>query len=109
MADQGCAVNGAYPRSRGGTVSAAQRYSLVWGLSPLARGNRAAVPLGVAVCGPIPARAGEPTTALMADAATWAYPRSRGGTLRLGTDLGECVGLSPLARGNQSGRAASVP
>ena len=90
----------AYPRSRGATGW----HPLFWGrgggLSPLARGNQHARKPRVISPGPIPARAGQPSTTLHGSLAIRAYPRSRGATaiknsLRLAQS-----GLSPLARGN---------
>ena len=55
--------NGAYPRSRGGTVAPRVNTEKAPGLSPLARGNPALTWSLVNMPGPIPARAGEPATA----------------------------------------------
>ena len=52
--------SGAYPRSRGGTCTGHVARARVAGLSPLARGNHLGQRRGVALVGPIPARAGEP-------------------------------------------------
>ena len=71
----------AYPRSRGGTYQSCGFYFGGRGLSPLTRGNRAAVPLREAVCGPIPAHAGEPPPDARHPRRRRAYPRSRGGTV----------------------------
>ena len=51
--------------------------------------------------GPIPARAGEPSSSSGGSGRTRAYPRSRGGTVVSPFKLLMCEGLSPLARGNQ--------
>ena len=91
----------AYPRSRGATHLEQRPRQGLKGLSPLARGNRLqALQCRIGVR-PIPARAGQPTAAAPAVAASRAYPRSRGATsAALGVyRLGE--GLSPLARGNR--------
>ncbi len=90
----------AYPRSRGGTVLLPLRPCASRGLSPLARGNLVDVLPGAPAFGPIPARAGEPIIILTITCAVRAYPRSRGGTLRLFPGLWCRGGLSPLARGN---------
>ena len=50
----------AYPRSRGATSSSQSNCGADRGLSPLARGNRRAVCVGVGRLRPIPARAGQP-------------------------------------------------
>ena len=72
----------------------------IWGLSPLARGNRLQVPGDRLPQGPIPARAGEPHRRAEEGEAVWAYPRSRGGTSFASRSSCEMQGLSPLARGN---------
>jgi len=91
---------GAYPRSRGGTYGAINAAAFDKGLSPLARGNppwqRSLFP----VTGPIPARAGEPSTASGGSCLCTAYPRSRGGTVPVKRLTRSNGGLSPLARGN---------
>ena len=51
-------------------------------------------------CGPIPAHAGEPTSAEGAGALRRAYPRSRGGTEPSPAVVAGVKGLSPLTRGN---------
>ena len=95
--------DGAYPRSRGATCSKPPPTWVRPGLSPLARGNRCSAAWSAGAVGPIPARAGQPSTAPRAPAKTWAYPRSRGAT-RLGTGVSLIdQGLSPLARGNLAG------
>ena len=67
-------VDGAYPRSRGGTVSASCRPGAVGGLSPLARGNPTAPGKQTCTRGPIPARAGEPTWLNFNKSIPRAYP-----------------------------------
>ena len=70
-------------------------------ISPLARGNRWRVWSDLRNWGPIPARAGEPRPSRRVLGVLWAYPRSRGGTVK-GKEQGSVVaGLSPLARGNR--------
>ena len=90
----------AYPRSRGGTFANVYLDPLDQGLSPLARGNLCDDAPSPPSTGPIPARAGEPWWCRHRPLASWAYPRSRGGTylMKYLSKLGE--GLSPLARGN---------
>ena len=90
----------AYPRSRGGTAVRCRPLSRHRGLSPLARGNRVAVPAFFNAAGPIPARAGEPRRRAVFWRPPGAYPRSRGGTRVWCASTGLAWGLSPLARGN---------
>ena len=52
--------DGAYPRSRGATVSTRSHEAAGRGLSPLARGNPAPRRRRLGIFGPIPARAGQP-------------------------------------------------
>jgi len=91
---------GAYPRSRGGTPRGAGRMKCHRGLSPLARGNPVRHEFPDPTPGPIPARAGEPQLPKSCQLRPWAYPRSRGGTLRASSSCSFVMGLSPLARGN---------
>jgi len=91
---------GAYPRSRGATKSCRRRHHWLEGLSPLARGNLVTKHLRREAPGPIPARAGQPRTALGRAGEPGAYPRSRGATFVLGSRVRPAQGLSPLARGN---------
>ena len=93
-------LQGAYPRSRGGTQTLADLPAPAKGLSPLTRGNRIAVKSINVPLGPIPAHAGEPNSNGSKFAVSWAYPRSRGGTLIPSTAIGDAKGLSPLTRGN---------
>ena len=91
----------AYPRSRGATPR--HRLLALWprGLSPLARGNRGTATLPRVWCGPIPARAGQPSHGEARRSGCGAYPRSRGATLFSVTAKLRAWGLSPLARGNR--------
>jgi len=91
----------AYPRSRGATMTLATTAPGVKGLSPLARGNRAAACRPGAARGPIPARAGQPPAGAPRHLVGRAYPRSRGATLMGLTPESPHLGLSPLARGNR--------
>ena len=70
----------AYPRSRRGTRRNRARDLQIWGLSPLAQGNRTEFPWRPGLGGPIPARAGEPACGVRCNSAARAYPRSRRGT-----------------------------
>ena len=83
------------------------------GLSPLARGNLPVSCRTAVLAGPIPARAGQPSEALMQSLRSWAYPRSRGATELSPMLAGRVGGLSPLARGNRTlahaGRARRGP
>ncbi len=90
----------AYPRSRGGTSPTLSAASAVLGLSPLARGNPMVSDVVDVALGPIPARAGEPPPPASPPSAVWAYPRSRGGTVKTSSWSCQPWGLSPLARGN---------
>src|SRR3990167_5579054 len=118
--DESAFATAAYPRSRGGTPTAAVVLPRAQGLSPLARGNRVGHQRRASRHGPIPARAGEPCTRSRRAASTGpiptraggpadiaqpvepvaAYPRSRGGTGRDYMPQVPADGLSPLARGN---------
>jgi len=90
----------AYPRSRGATVNAGEMVALEKGLSPLARGNRQGQERQGAAGGPIPARAGQPSSARACWRGPRAYPRSRGATASASCATALQKGLSPLARGN---------
>ena len=72
---------GAYPRSRGATLGWLLFAPFVGGLSPLARGNPSWKAKQSAKTGPIPARAGQPQTAISLPIPMRAYPRSRGATM----------------------------
>ncbi len=91
---------GAYPRSRGATVWAAVAAVVAAGLSPLTRGNQEPACGTGALCGPIPAHAGQPASSRLRGSTTGAYPRSRGAT-DIPRQTGQTqTGLSPLTRGN---------
>ena len=104
-----------YPRLRGGTASIRCATSSGRGLSPLARGNRAAAWLTRPRSGSIPACAGEPTPSCCPSSGARVYPRLRGGTRRGASHGLPLPGLSPLARGNLEraaqcrGREGSIP
>ena len=105
----------AYPRLRGGTVKAYSSLFVPQGLSPLARGNRAASTTYPCSGGPIPACAGEPCGCCCRHTLARAYPRLRGGTGLTSNASGRYQGLSPLARGNleadlhRCGRYGPIP
>ena len=124
------ALDGAYPRSRGATSRPDRTRLADMGLSPLARGNlvagrslqstpgpipaRAGQPQHGGQCGhglgPIPARAGQPATRPTPRRSLLAYPRSRGATSSICTEMVFLKGLSPLARGNhQRASCALLP
>ena len=79
------------------------------GLSPLARGNRHELELRSVVRGPIPARAGEPSSTSSPKPSSGAYLRSRGGTQKTLISPAAPCGLSPLARGNLQQQDAHLP
>ena len=91
-----------YPRLRGGTARHGQRRSFLWGLSPLARGNRELQALELFDQGSIPACAGEPQRPARRCGPRRVYPRLRGGTSASRPHQRPFSGLSPLARGNRS-------
>ncbi len=92
----------AYPRSRGATDYDRAGSVSIKGLSPLARGNPLRVGVGGRNHGPIPARAGQPTSQTAPDRRRWAYPRSREATTGARRWPVFVAGLSPLARGNHA-------
>ena len=53
-----------YPRACGGTPTTSPQYASIWGLSPRVRGNRGPARGAHVLSGSIPARAGEPGSAL---------------------------------------------
>ena len=87
----------------GGTGIGQAAVSKIKGLSPLTRGNRQTFSRIFPRRGPIPAHAGEPPLRANPAFASWAYPRSRGGTFKLHQLGGREWGLSPLTRGNPVG------
>ena len=86
---------------RGGTHKATPKAEISQGLSPRARGNPKIGGLGIAMCGTIPACAGEPSDSDVADQSSRDYPRVRGGTGAATILAASYLGLSPRARGNQ--------
>ena len=91
---------GAYPRSHGATCADKDLPIPPYGLSPLARGNRALLHTGRLLSGPIPARTGQPRARWPSPSEFRAYPRSHGATRSWSSTPGNHGGLSPLARGN---------
>ena len=90
----------AYPRSRGATHLGSPLDNPIGGLSPLARGNRQRGKGQRQHGGPIPARAGQPSSRTTGRTLKRAYPRSRGATCCWAHWQCSIRGLSPLARGN---------
>jgi len=74
--------------------------SLAPGLSPRTRGSPLAAGVARLAAGPIPADAGEPTARPHRDAGPRAYPRGRGGAIRLPIRVAAPRGLSPRTRGS---------
>src|SRR5579883_548604 len=72
------------------------------GLSPRVRGNRLTLPTGRGDWGSIPASAGEPPLACLANPDCEVYPRECGGTQRRSARPANPAGLSPRVRGNRS-------
>ena len=91
----------AYPRVCGATTVKAVLTEMGEGLSPRVRGNPA-LPHGQLLRqGPIPACAGQPSTAGTGQTACWAYPRVCGATLMVSAGSASITGLSPRVRGNR--------
>ena len=95
-------ISRVYPRLRGGTWPPAAGSASTTGLSPLARGHRAAVRVGVDRKGSIPACAGAPPQRAGMGQGKKVYPRLRGGTVQRSSTVRRSGGLSPLARGHLS-------
>ena len=70
------------------------------GLSPRVRGNPNPRCQVCGQTGSIPARAGEPHTALIGECWHGVYPRACGGTQNIYAALAGATGLSPRVRGN---------
>ena len=90
----------AYPRECGGTSTMLRRLVEPVGLSPRVRGNLCCLRNGEENPGPIPASAGEPTSAPGYNFPEWAYPRECGGTDKVQQLNLLPLGLSPRVRGN---------
>ncbi len=89
-----------YPRGCGGTDFVPCVVGGGHGLSPRVRGNLLKVDVDQAVCGSIPAGAGEPSSSLWSNAPDRVYPRGCGGTDFVPCVVGGGHGLSPRVRGN---------
>ena len=90
-----------YPRVCGGTHDGWTQSLLGTGLSPRVRGNPAPRCPPGAVCGSIPACAGEPAKAGRLGLVGEVYPRVCGGTPPPGARRARYAGLSPRVRGNR--------
>ena len=94
-------VREVYPRACGGTHKTQEQNASLTGLSPRVRGNRRPGSNRQATPGSIPARAGEPSTAIPACSTSGVYPRACGGTARHIQPSSGLYGLSPRVRGNR--------
>ena len=97
-----------YPRVCGGTQVNPDHARIMEGLSPRVRGNPALAMRFCALCGSIPACAGEPRLGWSTECRLRVYPRVCGGT-----DISELhrtarYGLSPRVRGNRRATAQAV-
>ena len=90
-----------YPRTCGGTLVYRVPLTRLTGLSPHVRGNRGQRPQRRGRHGSIPARAGEPRAENSTPLPSRVYPRTCGGTKRVGKRIIKNPGLSPHVRGNQ--------
>ena len=94
-----------YPRACGGTETSRTTSSGLNGLSPRVRGNPMSLSRAVGKVGSIPARAGEPPSAIPGNRLPPVYPRACGGT-HGNPYLGITGrGLSPRVRGNRYPRS----
>ena len=89
-----------YPRACGGTKMMPWPTANSPGLSPRVRGNRIGLGKVSPRLGSIPARAGEPGSAVRRPDRREVYPRACGGTRRGSTTASATAGLSPRVRGN---------
>ncbi len=89
-----------YPRARGETTFRTRRATMLRGLSPRSRGNRAVRGCDQQLMGTIPALAGKPEQVLPAVRSRGDYPRARGETALAPSCTGSSCGLSPRSRGN---------
>ena len=96
-----------YPRVCGGTRGRLGRLLRNEGLSPRVRGNQPGSRAAPALCGSIPACAGEPLPSPSWSSTVTVYPRVCGGTTSLWVTPASTAGLSPRVRGNH-GRKRSV-
>ena len=90
-----------YPRWRGEHLSVAWKFNFIPGLSPLARGTRAALPVARVVTRFIPAGAGNTAKQNCIDRVLSVYPRWRGEHEMAVLAAFDYGGLSPLARGTR--------
>ena len=97
----------AYPRTSGATEAHQWLTYKRQGLSPHERGNRQADAERLACVGPIPARAGQPSSAAPPRPSTGAYPRTSGATAGSPAVAASYQGLSPHERGNPARANAS--
>ncbi len=91
-----------YPRWRGEHLSVAWKFNFIPGLSPLARGTRAALPVARVVTRFIPAGAGNTPNHAAPLVIAAVYPRWRGEHCIPCQRQCGAAGLSPLARGTPS-------
>ena len=89
-----------YPRVCGGTAVPYPAPRLSWGLSPRMRGNQQSISAVWTHHRSIPAYAGEPDTAVIAERRQQVYPRVCGGTRSMRSISPGETGLSPRMRGN---------
>ncbi len=94
----------AYPRPRGGASRRIGVPASSYGLSPPARGSPLLKVLDHVRDGPIPARAGEPSSWTPLSEWVRAYPRPRGGAESRPAEEHDPAGLSPPARGSPDRR-----
>ena len=99
-ASAGAPATRAYPRTSGATHQEFVAGMDAAGLSPHERGNRLARREPARCAGPIPARAGQPTSAKRTVRRSGAYPRTSGATAKHHSRLVLDDGLSPHERGN---------
>ena len=92
----------AHPRSRGEHGDLITDRWTLQGSSPLARGTREPIVSVMAVCGLIPARAGNTYRYWWCSTRCWAHPRSRGEHTDALAKMQGGAGSSPLARGTQA-------
>ena len=101
-------TGGDHPRSRGGYSAATSAAAPAAGSSPLARGLQALDADSVDVLGIIPARAGFTARAGAIARGRRDHPRSRGVYIEPPPAVRRGPGSSPLARGLQSTKSATV-
>ena len=97
-----------YPRWRGEHLSVAWKFNFIPGLSPLARGTRAALPVARVVTRFIPAGAGNTNNVHAALMQIPVYPRWRGEHIFRHITKRWGIGLSPLARGTLQNKTVLI-